>query len=133
MKLYHTGREEIREPDIRRGRRNADFGQGFYLTPDREFARRWAGPDAVVNEYELDTDGNRIAGRTCWATYIADRVYVEDNQGNKKILVPRKGWQLTWTDIDGKPQKMFVVYAEPDKTIGWTRLFMAVQLAKETA
>ena len=41
MKLYHTGEVVIREPDIRRGRKNADFGQGFYLTPDEEFARRW--------------------------------------------------------------------------------------------
>ena len=57
MRLYHTGKLEIREPDIRRGRKNADFGQGFYLTPDMEFARRWAGADAIVNEYELDLDG----------------------------------------------------------------------------
>ena len=60
MKLYHTGKLEIREPDIRRGRKNADFGQGFYLTPDMEFARRWAGADAIVNEYELDLDGLQI-------------------------------------------------------------------------
>ena len=38
MKLYHAGKEEIREPDIYLGRKNADFGQGFYLTHDREFA-----------------------------------------------------------------------------------------------
>ncbi len=60
MKLYHTGKEEIREPDLRHGRKNADFGQGFYLTPDMDFAYRWAGPDAVVNEYELETEGLRI-------------------------------------------------------------------------
>ena len=52
MKLYHAGRDEIREPDIYRGRKNADFGQGFYLTPDREFAYRWAYEDYVVNEYD---------------------------------------------------------------------------------
>ena len=57
MKLYHTGREEIRNPDIRRGRKNADFGQGFYLSPDRDFSYRWAGADAVINEYELDEGG----------------------------------------------------------------------------
>ena len=39
--LYHTGYQEIREPDIRHGRKNADFGQGFYLTPDRDFSVRW--------------------------------------------------------------------------------------------
>ena len=43
MRLYHTSNVEIRLPDIRRGRKNADFGQGFYLTPDLDFARRWAG------------------------------------------------------------------------------------------
>ncbi|MCR5299739.1 MAG: DUF3990 domain-containing protein [Erysipelotrichaceae bacterium] len=40
--LFHTGLQEIPQPDIRYGRKNADFGQGFYLSPDREFACRWA-------------------------------------------------------------------------------------------
>lgn len=57
MKLYHTSNVEIREPDIYRGRKNADFGQGFYLTPDLEFTYRWAGENAVINEYELEEDG----------------------------------------------------------------------------
>ena len=55
MILYHTSDREIRMPDIHRGRKNADFSPGFYLTPDREFARRWAGTNAVVNTYDLDT------------------------------------------------------------------------------
>ena len=40
--LYHTGYSEIREPDVHYGRKNADFGQGFYLSPDRDFSYRWA-------------------------------------------------------------------------------------------
>lgn len=74
--------------------------------------------------YSTDTDGNTVAGRTCWATYIADRV--KDEGG--AILTPRRGWRLDWTDIDGRAQKMFVLFAEPDRTVGWTKLFMAVQL-----
>ena len=38
MRLYHAGPVIIQEPDIYRGRKNADFGQGFYLTSDEEFA-----------------------------------------------------------------------------------------------
>lgn len=57
MTLYHTGPVEIREPDLSRGRKNADFGPGFYLSPDLDFSRRWAGPEAVVNEYDLDESG----------------------------------------------------------------------------
>ena len=40
MILYHTSDQVIQHPDIRYGRKNADFGQGFYLTPDREFTHR---------------------------------------------------------------------------------------------
>lgn len=54
MRLYHTGQKEIPRPDIRIGRRNADFGWGFYLTPDRDFTLRWTQRNAVVNEYELE-------------------------------------------------------------------------------
>ena len=73
MKLYHTGPLEIREPDIRHGRKNADFGPGFYLTPDMAFARRWARADAVVNEYELDETGlliYRFRRDEDWFQYI---------------------------------------------------------------
>ena len=55
--LYHTSDCEIKEPDIHYGRKNADFGQGFYLTPDKDFTYRWAGKNAVVNIYELDESG----------------------------------------------------------------------------
>ena len=44
MRLYHTGYEEIREPDIHHGRKNADFGQGFYMTANEEFACRSPRP-----------------------------------------------------------------------------------------
>ena len=57
MILYHTSDREIRNPDIHHGRKNADFGWGFYLTPDKEFTYRWARDNAVVNVYELNTDG----------------------------------------------------------------------------
>ena len=57
MILYHISDREIQQPDIHAGRKNADFGQGFYLTPDREFTYRWARRDAVVNMYELDEAG----------------------------------------------------------------------------
>ena len=64
MKLFHTGFQALPAPDIRYGRVNADFGQGFYTSPDEDFSRRWArarrGQDTVLNTYELETDGLRI-------------------------------------------------------------------------
>lgn len=75
--LYHIGFQEIRQPDIHMGRSNADFGQGFYLSPDEAFSRRWArsrrGQDTWLNKYSLETDG--LAVKTlkrdeAWFDYI---------------------------------------------------------------
>lgn len=77
LHLFHTGYAEIREPDIRYGRKNADFGQGFYLSDSDEFAGKWMRErrDAVihVNAYELDLDGLRVLRLTRdadWLDYI---------------------------------------------------------------
>ncbi|MDO4974542.1 MAG: DUF3990 domain-containing protein [Eubacteriales bacterium] len=60
MRLFHTSDRILPEPDVHYGRVNADFGQGFYLTPEREFALRWAGERAVINVYELDLSGLKV-------------------------------------------------------------------------
>ena len=77
MLLYHTGFEVIKAPDVHHGRRNADFGQGFYLTTDADFAHRWAGvhkdAETVVNTYELDTTGlavHRFQRDAEWFGYL---------------------------------------------------------------
>ena len=77
MLLYHTGFQEIRDPDLHYGRKNADFGQGFYLTSNLAFAQRWTkerkNQPAVLNTYELDlTDLTvyRFLRDTAWYDYI---------------------------------------------------------------
>ena len=77
MLLYHTGYQEIRTPDIHRGRKNADFGQGFYLTDDAEFACRWArerkDSDVILNTYKFDPEGLQICRferEQVWFEYI---------------------------------------------------------------
>lgn len=77
MLLYHTGFAEIPVPDLRRGRVNADFGQGFYLSDDLAFAERWATEKkeapTIVNCYELEPDGlkiQRFERNEDWFQYI---------------------------------------------------------------
>lgn len=77
MLLYHAGFETIQNPDIHYGRKNADFGQGFYLTSSKEFAYRWAkeekGRRTIVNRYDLDTTGlvvERFSRTAVWFEYI---------------------------------------------------------------
>lgn len=75
--LYHTGYQQIQNPDVHFGRTNADFGQGFYTTKDPEFAKRWArerkGSDTIINTYELDLSGLDVLclqRDDTWFTYI---------------------------------------------------------------
>ncbi len=73
MILYHTSDREIQHPDIHHGRKNADFGWGFYLTPDKDFTYRWARENAVVNIYEFDVTGldiHEFSRSTEWFEYI---------------------------------------------------------------
>ena len=64
IKVYHAGYVEIPVPDIKRGRVNADFGQGFYLSDNYDFASLWVREknraDIIVNFYELDESGLNI-------------------------------------------------------------------------
>ncbi|MCR4930058.1 MAG: DUF3990 domain-containing protein [Lachnospiraceae bacterium] len=91
MILYHTGKTEIQNPDIHYGRKNADFGWGFYLTPDKDFAYRWAGKNAIINEYELDETGLDIYvfhRNEEWFRYIFDNRRGKDQLMADVIMGP---------------------------------------------
>ncbi len=84
--IYHSGFSEIKDPDIRYGRKNADFGQGFYLTPDRPFAEKWfrerIGKKTILNTYEFDTEGlmvKRFERDQEWFGYINSNRHSSDD------------------------------------------------------
>lgn len=61
MKLYHGSNCDIDNINLTKGSRFKDFGQGFYVTPDMETAKRMAekktrfyGGEETIIEYELD-------------------------------------------------------------------------------
>lgn len=62
MKLYHGSTVTVKNPSLRPGRANTDFGKGFYTTVDYDQAARWARirrerageGNAIVSVYEVD-------------------------------------------------------------------------------
>ena len=68
IEVYHGSFMEIRKPDISFSRQTLDFGKGFYVTPLREQAVRWAlrwqrrGKKAIVNTYVFDDSSCALAG-----------------------------------------------------------------------
>ena len=61
--VYHGGTESVEHPECKYGRKNLDFGQGFYVTDIRKQAEDWAKliagrrkTDPVLNRYRLHRD-----------------------------------------------------------------------------
>ena len=95
LSLFHTGFQIIEKPDIHRGRANADFGQGFYLSDNEEFSKRWAsspqGMTSYLNRYELNTEGLKIKRFTRsleWFDYIfANRAGRKDQLSDYDAII----------------------------------------------
>lgn len=75
--LYHAGYSVIEHPDVHYGRKNADFGQGFYTSDNKDFSERWvrerSGYNIVINSYVLDDINlkvKRFRRNSEWFNYI---------------------------------------------------------------
>ena len=92
VQLFHTGYSVIETPDLKIGRKNADFGQGFYLSADEDFSRRWArsrsGQTTYLNVYELDLSG------------LAVRRFTRDEEWFGYIYANRRGQPDAYAEYD---------------------------------
>ena len=92
LKLYHTSNIELKKPDVNYGRRNADFGGGFYLSASSEFAQKWASNrKAIINEYTFDLTElsiKRFSLDTEWFEYISkNRAGYPDVLGKTDVII----------------------------------------------
>lgn len=64
MQVYHGSSVVVEKPELAKGKRSNDYGQGFYCTEDLEMAKEWAckgkDPPAFANVYELDLRGLKV-------------------------------------------------------------------------
>lgn len=63
LHIYHGSNEIILKPAYGKGRKNNDYGQGFYCTEYEELAKEWAcSPfdDGFANHYTLDMSHLRV-------------------------------------------------------------------------
>lgn len=57
--IYHGSQEIIKMPMFGKGRKNNDFGLGFYCTESNDLSKEWAvsaNSDGFSNRYTLDTE-----------------------------------------------------------------------------
>ena len=87
--VYHGGTETIEKPICKFGRKNLDFGQGFYVTNLREQAVTWANnmsrnrnKPAVLNRYKLDRE-SILQNARCKIFCAYDKEWLEFIVGNR--------------------------------------------------
>ena len=90
IKVYHGSEKIVERPLFGEGKRNNDFGLGFYCTASEELAKEWAVSslhDGFSNCYTLDTEYLNIRFSTglrfCWSIGCFQlRCLWQEGQGN---------------------------------------------------
>ena len=117
MVIYHGSEYIIKQPMPDLGRKNNDYGPGFYCTLSEDMAKEWAtlrGNDGYANTYEMDMSG--LNAKTIdkwiedgweWGKSISHEEYIKATQGEWEVLltptvnVPKE-WFGNNGDIRGK-------------------------------
>ena len=93
--IYHGSKQIIEVPVFGEGRKNNDFGLGFYCTESNELAKEWAVSslhNGFSNCYTLDTQNMKILNLNCSDYSILNwmAVLVEHRLFNLKTPVARR-------------------------------------------
>lgn len=124
--VYHGGTEKVEFPICKFGRRNLDFGQGFYVTDLREQAVEWAIQVAdrrkappILNRYRLNRDAILNEAR-CKVFMAYDRDWLEF------IVASRRGQQVAdnYDYIEGGVAN--------DRVVDTVNLYMAGLMDEDT-
>lgn len=125
--VYHGGTEKVEFPICKFGRRNLDFGQGFYITDLREQAVEWATQVAdrrkvppIINRYRLNRDAI-LAEARCKVFKAYDKEWLHF------IVASRRGQHVAdnYDYIEGGVAN--------DRVIDTVNLYMAGLMDEDTA
>lgn len=77
--------------------------------------------------YLMTTEGVPVAGRTVCATWRLSSM----KDANENIVLPKRGWQVLYTDLFGTQWALYVTRVEPDRTVGIGRVYLSLSLGVE--
>ena len=102
MEIYHGSNIAVTEPLANAGRRNLDFGKGFYTTRLKSQAQKWAylvasrkekNPQGIISKYEFDEECLTQKG------YVYKNFPVYDMEWLEFVVACREGKDETNYDI----------------------------------
>ena len=125
--VYHGGTEKVESPVCKLGRRNLDYGQGFYVTDIRKQTADWATQVAdrrkeapIINRYRLNRDAILREAR-CKVFVAYDKDWLQF------IVASRRGEQVAdnYDYIEGGVAN--------DRVVDTVNLYMAGLMDEDTA
>lgn len=102
MEIYHGSNIAVTKPFANAGRRNLDFGKGFYTTRLKSQAQKWAylvasrkekNPQGIISKYEFDEECLSQQG------YVYKNFPVYDMEWLEFVVACREGRDETNYDI----------------------------------
>lgn len=132
MTIYHGSNQIVDKPELGKGKRTNDYGQGFYCTEYYELACEWAskikGQDGYVNQYTLDISDLKMLDLTSadynilnWMTLlIRNRTFALSNP----ISVRAKEYLLNHFDIDLSTYDVVKGYRADDSYFSFAEDFL---------
>jgi len=126
--VYHGGTEIVEHPLCDYGRKNLDFGHGFYVTDIRKQASDWALQTAnrrkvlpVLNRYRLQKEALLLSSARCKIFKAYDKDWLEF------IVASRRGLHIAdqYDYIEGGVAN--------DRVIDTIEVFMAGQIEEDKA
>ena len=139
MIVYHGSDHIIKTPVYNGGKRNNDYGYGFYTTANLELAKEWAcsdNRDGFANRYELDLNGLSVLNLNSteytilnWLAILANyRTYWQKNS----IAEEAQNYLHKHFFIDPSGYDIIIGYRADDSYFSFAQDFVsgAISLAK---
>ncbi|MCR5344976.1 MAG: DUF3990 domain-containing protein, partial [Lachnospiraceae bacterium] len=131
MIIYHGSPEIVKTPELKKGKKYNDYGQGFYCTKEFELAKEWAvteGMDGYVNKYKIDVNKLKIlnlSGKKYsilhWLTLLVKN---RELRSMTPIMRSAKDWLNANYSIDIAEYDVIVGYRADDSYFSFARDFL---------
>ena len=129
--IYHGSRQIVEVPTFGEGRKNNDFGLGFYCTESNDLAKEWAVSslrDGFSNRYTLDTEYLNILNLNSpdYTILNSMAVLVEHRLFSIKTPVARraKRYLIENFDVNVNAYDLITGYRADDSYFDYTEAFL---------
>jgi len=141
LTLYYGSKDINLKPELHRGRKDNDYGAGFYTTPSKELAKEWAwsgytlGDQGYLYTYSVDKHGLKILDLTSCDSlnWIAELlVHRKFNLDNREAYVSSMERFISRYKLDTSSYDIIIGYRADDSYFEYARDFVTGAIFRGT-